>query len=311
MDKAKVAHQPVLLDEVIDSLNLKNDAVLVDGTLGLGGYSEKALECFKNLRLIAFDLDQENLAVAKARLAAWSEQIDFVNDNFATLAEAAGKLKVKEIDAIMLDLGIASTQVDRAERGFSFMREGDLDMRFSKEQTLTAAEVVNKFGEAEIARIFWELGEERFSRKIARAIIERRREKPFLKTTDLAELVAKVVRARPGSRIHPATKVFQALRIYVNQELENLQRILSDGVELLKKEGRIAVVSYHSLEDRIVKNFFRDAAREFINLPGELKTTELQPKIKIITKKPIVPTAQELAKNPRARSAKLRVAERI
>lgn len=311
MDKAKVGHQPVLLDEVIDSLNLKNGAVLVDGTLGLGGYSEKALESVKDLRLIAFDLDQENLEVAKARLAAWSEQIDFVNDNFATVAEAAEKLKVKEIDAIMLDLGIASTQVDQAERGFSFMREGDLDMRFDKKQTLTAAEVVNRFGEVELARIFWELGEERFSRKIARAIIERRREKQFTKTTDLADLVAKVVRTKPGSRIHPATKVFQALRIYVNQELASLQKVLADGVELLKKEGRIAVVSYHSLEDRIVKNFFRDAAREFINLPGELKTTELQPKIKIITKKPIVPTAQELAKNPRARSAKLRVAERI
>lgn len=310
MGQEKVLHQPVLVTEVIDSLKLKKGDVLVDGTLGLGGYSEAALQKQEGIRIVAFDLDAANLEMAKVRLAAWREQVDFVHDNFANLEDALKSLGVEKINGVMLDLGLSSPQIDLAERGFSFMREGDLDMRFDKRQQLTAAEIVNKFGEVELARIFWELGEERMSRRIARAIVERRREKPFSKTTEFADFVAQVIGGRKG-KIHPATKVFQALRIAVNHELESLQKILVESLELLESKGRLAVVSYHSLEDRIVKNFFRDAAREYINLPDQLTTTELEPKIKIITKKPIAPSAQEIAENPRARSAKLRVAEKI
>ncbi|MCC6643599.1 16S rRNA (cytosine(1402)-N(4))-methyltransferase RsmH, partial [Candidatus Peregrinibacteria bacterium] len=277
---------------------------------GLGGYSEAALNSQNDLKIVAFDLDGENLKMAKVKLAAWKEQVNFVHDNFANLEESLKDLGVEKINGVMLDLGLSSPQIDLAERGFSFMREGDLDMRFDKRQQLTAAEIVNKFGEVELARIFWELGEERMSRRIARAIVERRREKPFTKTTEFADFVAGVVGGKKG-KIHPATKVFQALRIAVNHELDSLQKVLVESLEMLASKGRIAVVSYHSLEDRIVKNFFREAAREYINLPDQLTTTELEPKIKIITKKPIVPSAQEIAENPRARSAKLRVAEKI
>jgi 16S rRNA (cytosine1402-N4)-methyltransferase len=303
-------HQPVLLQEVVASLNLKDGQTVVDGTLGLGGYSEAVLKTGKKVKIVAFDLDRENLDFAKNRLADYGDNVTFVHNNFAEIASELQSLEVKEVDGLMLDLGLASPQVDQAGRGFSFSKEGDLDMRFDQRQKLTAAEVVNKYSLDQLTRIFREYGEERSARKAALAIVEHRIKTPFTTTKQLADFIQTIIKQK-NSRIHPATRIFQALRIEVNRELESLQKVLTDSVDLLAREGRIAVVSYHSLEDRIVKNFFRDNAREFINLPDELTTRYLQPKLKIITKKPIVPGSEERAANPRSRSAKLRVAEKI
>ncbi len=303
-------HQPVLIKEVVAALKVRDGVTVVDGTLGLGGYSEAVLQSGKKVKVVAFDLDRENLDFAKERLAGYGDKVTFVHNNFAEIASELKSLKVQEVDGIMLDLGLASPQVDEAERGFSFSKEGDLDMRFDRRQKLTAAEVVNKYSLDQLTRIFREYGEERSARKAAVAIVEERIKSPFVTTNQLADFIKTIIKQK-NTRIHPATRIFQALRIEVNKELESLQKVLTDSVDLMAKEGRIAVVSYHSLEDRIVKNFFRDNAREFINLPDELTTRYLQPKLKIITKKPLVPSAAEKAANPRSRSAKLRVAEKI
>ena len=222
----------------------------------------------------------------------------YIHANFVDMTQELKKTRVRAIDAFLFDLGIASPHVDDPERGFSFLREGALDMRFNpKDQKTTAADVVNKYSERELIRIFKEFGEEKHARKIAQALCKTRKRRPFKTTTQLAEHIAKNVK-RTG-RIHPATRVFQALRIEVNKELDVLVEGLRQAVELLKKNGRIAVISYHSLEDRIVKNLFRDLARQ----NGET--------LKIVTKKPIVPTPEEIAQNPRCRSAKLRVAQKL
>ena len=248
--------------------------------------------------------------MAKDRLQKQADQMIYINDNFANIKAALTKEGVEQIDGVMLDLGLSSPQVDVAERGFSFLRDGALDMRFGKSQKVTAADVVNTYSAQQLALIFREYGEERHARNIANAIVERRLETPFERTLDLANFIASLARGKQG-KIHPATRVFQALRIEVNRELESLQKVLTDSVDLMRSKGRLVVVSYHSLEDRIVKNFFRDFSRDFINIPGELTTTYLQPKVRIINKKPIVPSSEEVRGNPRARSAKLRIAEKV
>lgn len=303
-------HQPVLLKEVLEALQISDGQVIVDGTLGLGGYSEAVLNSGKKVKIVAFELDQVNLEVAKVKLQDFSGEVTYINDNFANIKEALAKEGVEQIDSVMLDLGLSSPQVDVAERGFSFAKDGALDMRFGKEQKVTAADVVNSYSAGELTRIFREYGEERYARNIAKSIVERRLEKRFERTLDLADFIVSLTKG-PKGKIHPATRVFQALRIEVNRELESLLKVLTDSVDLMRSKGRLAVVSYHSLEDRIVKNFFRDFSREFINLPGELTTTYLEPKVRIINKKPIVPTPEEVRRNPRARSAKLRIAEKI
>ena len=299
-----------MVKEVTDFLNLQDGQTIVDGTLGLGGYTEAALRSGKKLKIIAFDLDRENMVQAKKRLTAFEQQVTYVHNNFAEIKTELKNLKVQSIDGLMLDLGLASTQVDRPERGFAFSKEGPLDMRFNQEGTLTAAQVINTYSLEQLTAIFREYGEEKAARRIANAIVTVRQKTPIETTRQLADLIEGVA-GRKKTRLHPATKVFQALRIEVNGELENLRRVLADSLDLLSARSRLAVVSYHSLEDRIVKNFFRDGSREFINVPGELTTRHLQPQLKIITKKPLTPSAEEVAKNPRARSAKLRVAEKI
>ena len=312
--KDKPLHIPVMLTEVVETLvgeGLPKRRVIVDCTLGMGGHSRNlVVEMAGNGKLIGFDLDAEHIKVAKKTLKNFGESVVYVNSNFENLAAELEKLKIKGIDAILFDLGIASNHVDDPEKGFSFMHEGPLDMRFNREtQQLTAAEVVNKYSEKELIRIFKEYGEENQARKIATEIVKARRRKPFETTTQLANFIEKLIH-RDG-RIHPATRVFQALRIEVNRELEVLQNALKQATDLLRESGRIAVISYHSLEDRIVKRFFRDMAADYINLPNQLKTTKLKPQLKIVTKKPLMPTAEEVKHNPRSRSAKLRVAEKI
>jgi 16S rRNA (cytosine1402-N4)-methyltransferase len=303
-------HQPVLLKEVLDSINLNDCQTVVDGTLGLGGYSEAVLQTNPRVKVVAFELDEENLRQSKERLEPFGNRVNFVNDNFANLKWGMESVGEDKADAIMLDLGLSSPQVDQAERGFSFMREGALDMRFGKSQRLTAREVVNKYSLEELTRIFREYGEERAARKIAEGIVERRKQRTFEKTTELAEFISDLLGGKK-QKIHPATRVFQALRIEVNKELDSLVEVLKQAMDVLKVNGRLAVVSYHSLEDRIVKNFLRENSREYVNMPDELTTRKLQPAFKLISKKPIAPSAEEIRQNPRARSAKLRVAEKI
>ena len=303
-------HSPVLLNEVLANLELNKKRVVVDATVGLAGHSKAMLEKMpKNGKLIAFDADKEHVKLAKKRLRKYSSQVTVIHANFSELEEKIAAQRCRGIDAILFDLGLASPHVDNPERGFSFMHEGPLDMRFDVSQELTAAEVINNYSEKELVRIFQEYGEERFARKIARAIVARRKTRKFKTTKELARLIEKTVARQ--SRIHPATRVFQALRIEVNNELQSLKSALEQALKLLRPGGRIAVISYHSLEDRIVKRFFKEQALEYINLPEEETTRMLKPQLKIITKKPILPSDEEIIENPRARSAKLRVAEKI
>ena len=309
-NKPLLEHSPVMLNEILANLDIRKKRIVVDATVGLAGHSKAMLESMpKSGKLIAFDADKEHVLAAKKKLRKYSGQVTVIHANFRNLAQEIAKQKCRGIDAILFDLGLASPHVDNPERGFSFLHDGPLDMRFDVSQDFTAAQIVNTYPEKELLRVFQEYGEERFARRIARAITARRKTRKFKTTKELARLIESIVK-RQG-RIHPATRVFQALRIEVNGELFALQDALSQAVSLLRKGGRIAVISYHSLEDRIVKMFFRDQALIYINLPEEETTTMLKPKLKIITKKPLLPTDEEVRLNPRARSAKLRVAEKL
>ena len=220
-------HHPVLLKEVLEALQISDGQVIVDGTLGLGGYSEAVLNSGKKVKIMAFELDQANLEVARDRLKDFSGQVTYINDNFANIKNALAKEGVEQVDSVMLDLGLSSPQVDVAERGFSFAKDGALDMRFGKHQKVSAADIVNSYSAGELTRIFKEYGEERYARNIAQSIVERRAEKPFLRTLDLADFIVSLTRG-PKGKIHPATRVFQALRIEVNRELESLLKVLTD-----------------------------------------------------------------------------------
>jgi len=303
-------HEPVLVAEILENLQLANKKIVVDGTLGLGGHSKKMLEAMaQDGKLIGFDVDDDNMAVAKRNLQSFGDRAVFVRSNFSNLSAELAKLNISKVDAILLDLGLSSPQVDNAEKGFSFLREGALDMRFDKNEALTAAEVVNSYPSTELVRIFQQYGEEPFARKIVAEIVKQRKVRAFKTTTQLANFIEKLI-GRKG-HIHPATRVFQALRIEVNHELDVLQSTLEQAVAVLNKHGRLAVIAYHSLEDRVVKQFFKQCALDYINEPDKLTTTHLDPSLYIVTKKPLVPTDAEISQNPRSRSAKLRVAEKL
>ncbi|MBU0728079.1 16S rRNA (cytosine(1402)-N(4))-methyltransferase RsmH [Patescibacteria group bacterium] len=304
-------HTPVLLNESIDHLNLRAGKTIVDCTLGLGGHSEEILKKIgKNGKLIAFEQDEENLKLAKKRLKKYEKQITYVHENFENLRSQISELGLDLVDGILFDLGLSSPHVDDAQRGFSFKNDGPLDMRFDKRQKLTAEQVVNKTKEKDLADIIFHYGEDRKSRIIARKIVEARKQKPIKTTSELAELIKSTIRSR--SKLHPATQTFQALRIYVNRELEVLELALDQAINLLKPKGRLVIISYHSLEDRIVKKKFRYYTQDCI-CPKELPVCQcnFQKKLYILTKKPIIPTGIEATTNPRARSAKMRVCERI
>jgi len=305
MSRPDELHIPVLLSEVLEALSPKDGGVYVDGTFGAGGYSVAILEA-ANCKVIGIDRDPSAIALAADLQKKYGERLVLINARFSQMAEVvSGK-----VDGVALDLGVSSMQIDNAERGFSFQKDGNLDMRMSGEG-ITAANVVNTFSETELADIIYEYGQERFSRKVAAAIVARRKEMPFTSTLDLAKVVAAVVpRAKDG--IHPATRTFQALRIYVNNELDELQRGLVAGAALLKPFGRLAVVSFHSLEDGIVKAFMQGkagktpAASRYVPTKNE----QLTPDFRLLNKKPLLPSDEEIRLNPRSRSAKLRVLEK-
>lgn len=289
-------HISVLINEVIEGLCLKADGVYVDGTVGLGGHIEAILERCSEVRLvIGLDLDADALSRARERLSRFGEKVHLVHGNFTLLSDILAGMGIDKVDGILLDLGLSSFQLEKSGRGFSFMRDEPLDMRMDDCADVTAADMVNELPADELETLIRTYGEERWARRIARAIVERRRLTPITTSMDLARIVAGAIPGRfHGAKIHPATKTFQALRIAVNGELESLKEALDLLPSCLKIGGRFCVISFHSLEDRMVKDAFRGDSR-----------------LRRVTKKPVIASPLELAANPRARSAKLRVAERI
>ncbi len=287
-------HVPVLLDEVLDYLQPHGSGIYVDGNLGLGGHAGAILEKGgPQCRLVGFDWDEEAQKRAQQNLAPYGDQVIFVRNNFANLKDELTKREINKVDGVLLDLGLSSLHLDESGRGFSFRHEEPLDMRMDNRQQTTAADILASASEEELADIFYLYGEERQARPIARAITEQRIKKPLATTKELAELVEKAIPRRfHPKKIHVATKVFQGIRIAVNGELDNLVTVLKDGAEMLKPGGRFCVISFHSLEDRLVKRAFRG-----------------NPRLQILTSKPVVAGKEEVERNPRSRSAKLRVAE--
>jgi len=307
-----VRHIPVLVEEATGFLAPERGGLFVDCTLGLGGHASILLETWPEIQLIGIDRDLEALELAGDRLRPFGERVRLVPGDFAELTTLLHGLRIEAVDGILADLGVSSLQLDKGSRGFSFRRQGPLDMRMGPGD-LTAAEVVNHYAEAQLEKIFRDYGEERQARRIARAVCDRRRLEPIETTTELRDIVVGVLRrggGKPRGRIDPATRVFQAIRIEVNRELVGLDTFLDQAVRMLDREGRLVVISYHSLEDRIVKNRLRDLARGEVDQITGRPRSETQV-IEALTKRPVRPGAEEVALNPRSRSARLRAARRI
>jgi len=302
-------HLPVLLDEAIEGLRARPGGYFVDCTVGLGGHAAAILERIKpSGRLLGIDADPEAIEVSQDELSNYGEAVTLANDNFVNLEAICKRYHFHPVDGVLFDLGVSSLQLDTAERGFSFQLDAHLNMRFDPRQGLTASDIVNTFSEQELARLIEKYGEERHSRRIARHIVQNR---PVATTLELARLVEQALRSK-RARIHPATRTFMALRIAANSELQNLEPALKQAIDLLRPEGRLAVISYHSLEDRIVKQFMRRAASSCLCPPRTVMCRcGHVPTLKVISRKVIKPTSLEIESNPRSRSAKLRIAERL
>ena len=311
MNTENFNHIPVLLNEVIEGLNIKKNGIYVDGTLGGAGHS---LEICKKLspqgRLIGIDRDVEALACAKEKLKQY-DNVKFVNDNHQNIKQILSDLEINGVDGILLDLGVSSYQIDELSRGFSYMNDAPLDMRMDKSQTLTAEEVINTYKEEDLAKIIYEYGEEKFSKKIARRICELRKKEKIDTTAKLAAIVEECVAYIKGQG-HPAKRTFQAIRIEVNNEIEPLYGAVTDCIDALNPGGRLCIITFHSLEDRCVKNAYTDALGK-CTCPKDLPYCICKKivKGKIVNKKPILPTDKEQELNSRSRSAKLRIFEKI
>ena len=307
------SHRSVLLDECIEGLNIKPDGVYIDGTAGGGGHSFEIARRLVGGRLICIDQDSAAIEAASKRLAPFSDKVTLVRNNFSRVRDVCEELGVDRIDGMLLDLGVSSYQLDTAERGFSYNADAPLDMRMDGRASLNAEIVVNTYSPEELRRILFEYGEERFSRQIVSAIVAERERAPIKSTAQLASIIKGAIpaRAREGGH-HPAKRSFQAIRIEVNAELDVIAPAIRDGVKLLGEGGRMAIITFHSLEDRIVKQAYAKLA-EGCTCPKSLPicVCNNKPTVKIITKHPIAPSEKELEENPRSRSAKLRVAEKI
>ncbi len=302
-------HIPVLVKEAVEGLQAKPGGCFIDCTVGMGGHAAAILERISPQgKLLGIDADPEAIRAARAKLGDYKEAVILANDSFANLNAICKKYDFYPVDGILFDLGISSMQLDIAQRGFSFQRDAPLDMRFNPQQELTAHDIINSFSEPELARIIKEYGEEHHSRLIARHIVQGR---PITSTLQLAQLVEQVL-GRHRTRIHPATRTFMAVRIAVNRELESLRVALEQTINLLHYQGRLVVISYHSLEDRIVKEFMRREASSCVCPPGTIVCRcGHVPTLKLISRKVLKPTPLEIESNPRSRSAKLRIAERL
>jgi len=308
MDKP---HVSVLANEWLGYLAEKKIRIYVDGTLGAGGHAETVLHAHPEIDLlVGIDQDSDALEIARKSLSPWADKIAFVQNNFSHLDSVLDSLELDQVDAILLDLGVSSMQLDRGERGFSFQQAGPLDMRMNRESELSAELIVNSWPEGELGRIFRDYGEESQWKRAARQIVQRRKEGPIQTTKDLVEVLSPVLKSRKRG-VNPVTKIFQALRICVNSELEVLRSVLPVAVKRLSSGGILGVISFHSLEDRIVKNFFRHEASDKQQTSGLSGLFLEKPStVKLLTKKPAVAGEDEIEKNPRSRSAKLRVVEK-
>lgn len=308
-----MSHQPVMLAEILDSLSPVAGGVYVDGTFGAGGYTRGILDA-ADCTVVAIDRDDEAVARAEALGAEYGDRLVFVQGCFGDVARLLCDAGFDKVDGFVLDIGVSSMQLDDGERGFSFRADAPLDMRMGQsEQTQTAADIVNSYAEDDLANLIYEYGEERKSRRVAKVIVEARAEKRIETTGELAELVRKAVPKSPKDSIDPATRTFQALRIAVNDELGELERALDSAVDILKPGGRLVVVSFHSLEDRIVKQFMRTKSGAESQGSRHLPVTQAAdaPVFDLVTRKALTAGAEEIAQNPRSRSAKLRAAVRL
>lgn len=308
-----MSHIPVLRNEILENL-LPESRIperAIDGTLGAGGHTRALLESGVQ-EVLAFDLDQQAIALARENLAKFTDRVHIAHDTYLNMTQHAHALGWNHVDAILLDLGLSSMQLDTPERGFAFKHDGVLDMRFNRDNDRpTAAYLVNTLAADELSFIFFKYGEEKHSRKIAQEIVKQR---PFETTQELATVIAAAMPQNPRkkkSKIHPATRVFQALRIAVNDELQTVEKTLPIAIDMLKSGGRLAVISFHSLEDRIVKRFFKEISTEIIAPPGMASIEEKHAIVKLVNRKLIIPSDEEIAQNPRSRSSKLRVIEKL
>ena len=302
-------HYSVMLNEVIDSLNLKENSVIVDATLGYAGHSKEILKIIPKGHLYGIDQDIEAIKYSQSILDKISNNFTIIHSNFANLKEELNKLGVTKVDGILFDLGVSSPQIDDTNRGFSFMRDAKLDMRMNQDSDLSAYEVVNEYSESELTKIFYEYGEETKSKLIAKKIVTSR---PINTTKELVSIIESSVGAKYFNLNHPERKIFQAIRICVNDELNVLNKVLPDAIDMLNINGRMCVITFHSLEDRIVKKLFKsesDVNEVFKGLPNI--PLEYQPNIRLVNRKPILPSISELKENTRSKSAKLRVIERV
>ena len=303
-------HKPVMLSECIEGLNIKPEGIYVDGTMGGAGHSIEIAKRLTNKGLlIGIDRDEEAICVAKKRLSMFSNII-FVHDNHDNIKKILENLNINQVDGILLDLGVSSYQLDERSRGFSYIGDGILDMRMDKSQTLTAKDIVNNYSQEELYEIIHEYGEEKFAKPIAKEIVEYRKQKQIERTDELVKIIEKVLPKRKGEG-HPAKRTFQAIRIEVNNEIKPLYNTVIDSIDLLKTGGRLCILTFHSLEDRAVKNAFVDSIGKCTCPPGlPYCMCGAKSKGKIITKKPILPKESELQENSRSKSAKLRIFEK-
>jgi 16S rRNA (cytosine1402-N4)-methyltransferase len=302
----------VLLNESIDGLNIKNDGIYVDCTLGYGGHSSEILKRLTNGHLYAFDQDMEAIEYSRQRLSEIGDNFTIIYSNFVNLKEKLNELGIEKVDGILFDLGLSSPQIDDASRGFTFMNDARLDMRMDQNSELTAETIVNQYSLDELTNIFYLYGEEKLSKVIAKKICEVRSSKRIETTKELVNVIESAVGAKYFNKFHPERQIFQAIRIEVNGELTVLKKVLPDAIDLLKINGRMSVITFHSLEDRIVKQLFKkesevdELVKGLPSIPEEYK-----PRIELINKKPILPSERELEENSRSRSAKLRIIERV
>ncbi|MFA9408995.1 MAG: 16S rRNA (cytosine(1402)-N(4))-methyltransferase RsmH [Candidatus Dadabacteria bacterium] len=314
LEQKAPAHIPVMTEEVLDNLITREDGLYVDATLGLGGHTKAILD-YTNYqsRIIGLDVDEEAIAIASNNLPKYKSNVVFRNSNFSEIDRVLLDLEIEEVDGIVADLGMSSFQLDSSQRGFSFIRDERLDMRMDARLRFTAFDLVNEMSVDEISKVLKVYGEERWSRRIAKRIVQTREDKPISTSAELANLVYEAIpRKFHPARIHPATKTFQAFRIAVNHELDNIEEFIGKAIPLLKTGGRLVIISFHSLEDRIVKNLFQNLHSPCI-CPPDLPMCGCGKKseINIITRSPLIPSEEEVMNNPRSRSAKMRVGEKL
>lgn len=305
-------HYSVLLSESIEGLNIKQDGIYIDATLGYGGHSSEILKRIPKGHLYSFDQDKEAIEYSQERLSKIGDNFTIIHSNFVNMVEELSKLGITKVDGIVFDLGLSSPQIDEKERGFSFMSDAPLDMRMNKEESTTAKDIVNDYSLEKLTEVFYSYGEEKMSRQIAKRIIDYRKDKKIETTKELVSIISSAVGAKYFNNNHPERNIFQAIRIEVNKELETLQTILPKAINLLNPKGRMSVITFHSLEDRIVKKEFKkySEVNELVKGLPEIPD-EYKPLIKLVNKKPITPSDKELRENSRSKSAKLRIIERM